>query len=80
MSTQVPRKVKDRKTISGLEDYTHLQLVTTEPDISQIKEMVGGISTNYDAFFVDVNRGEYTEVWGFKGVVPYVQKQAERIV
>jgi len=60
----------------------HLQLVTDSQDVQAICEHLGlrGLDLGYDAFFVDVQDGEYVEVWGMCGTVPYNSKLVSRLV
>ncbi len=58
----------------------HLQLVTDSQDVQAIREYLGKDAGNYDAFFVAVQDGEYTEVWGMCGIVPYNSKLVSRLI
>jgi hypothetical protein len=49
----------------------YLQFVSDSQDVQAIREHLGTAAGNYDAFFVDTRDGEYTEVWGMCGIVPY---------
>jgi hypothetical protein len=35
---------------------------------------------NFDSFFVRVGEGEYTEVWGMFGIVPYNTRNVYRVL
>lgn len=58
----------------------HLQLVTDSQDVQAIREHLGESAGNYDAFFVAVADGDYTEVWGMVGTVPYRSKLVSRLI
>lgn len=57
-----------------------LQFVSDSQDIAPIKEHIGASATDYDAFFVNVENGDYTEVWGICGIVPYKSKLTTRLL
>ena len=58
----------------------HLTLVSDSQDVQAIREYLGEDAGNYDAFFVDVQNGEYVEVWGMVGIVPYLSKLVSRLI
>ena len=58
----------------------HLTLVSDSQDVQAIREYLGEDAGNYDAFFVDVRDGEYVEVWGMCGIVPYTSKLVSRLI
>lgn len=58
----------------------HLQFVSDSQDVQAIREYLGESAGNYDAFFVDTQDGEYTEVWGMVGIVPYNSKLVSRLI
>lgn len=58
----------------------HLTLVSDSQDVQAIREHLGKDAGNYDAFFVDVRDGDYTEVWGMVGIVPYNSKLVSRLI
>jgi hypothetical protein len=57
----------------------HLQLVSDSQDVQAIREYLGNDAGNYDAFFVAIADGDYTEVWGMVGIVPYNSKLVSRL-
>ena len=61
-----------------------LQFVSDSQDVQAIKDYFGdavnGEYGEYDAFFVRVQDGEYTEVWGICGIVPYNSKLTTRLI
>lgn len=58
----------------------HLQLVSDSQDVQAIREYLGEDAGNYDAFFVAIKDGEYIEVWGMVGIVPYNSKLVSRLI
>jgi hypothetical protein len=59
---------------------SELQFVSDSQDVAPIKEYIGADADGYDAFFVHVEDGDYTEVWGIVGIVPYLSKLTSRIL
>ena len=69
-----------------------LQFVSDSQDVQAIKDSLAGrvnvrdvfgdavSAEGYDAFFVRVQDGDYTEVWGICGIVPYNTKLTTRLV
>jgi hypothetical protein len=58
----------------------HLQFVSDSQDVQAIREYLGEDAGNYDAFFVDVQDGDYVEVWGMVGIVPHNSKLVSRLI
>jgi len=56
-----------------------LQFISDSQDVVPIKEYIGESASGYDAFFVHVQDGDYTEVWGICGIVPYNSKLTTRL-
>lgn len=57
-----------------------LQFVSDSQDVDFIKQHCGSIANEFDAFFVSIKDGDYTEIWGIHGIVPFNQKFATCIV
>ncbi len=57
----------------------HLQLVSDTQDAQAIREYLGKDAGNYDAFFVAIVDGDYTEVWGMVGIIPYNSKLVSKL-
>lgn len=66
------------KTIGELP--RNLLLVTDSQESAAVKEYIGPDADDYDSFFVAMGEGEYTEVWGFDGIVPWNWKKTWRIL
>jgi hypothetical protein len=58
----------------------HLQFVSDSQDMQAIRAHLGEDAGNYDAFFVDTRDGEYIEVWGMVGIIPYNSKLVSRLI
>jgi len=56
-----------------------LQFVSDSQDVQAIRELIGESASGYDAFFVGVADGDYSEVWGICGIVPYNTKLTTRL-
>ena len=57
-----------------------LQFVSDSQDVQAVRESIGKSADGYDAFFVDIADGDYIEVWGICGVVPYTSKLTTRLL
>ena len=57
-----------------------LQFISDSQDVAPIKEHIGESASGYDAFFVRVEDGDYAEVWGICGIVPYRSKLTTRLL
>lgn len=58
----------------------HLQFVSDSQEVQAIREHLGENAGNYDAFFVAEENGDYTEMWGMVGIVPYNSKLVSRLI
>ena len=63
------------KRISDLqgEEYTLIQ------NDGDILELNSEFKTAYDGFIVKIGDGEYQEVYGFEGSIPWIDKQVSQI-
>ena len=57
-----------------------LQFVSDSQDVAPIKERIGESAQGYDAFFVAIQDGDYVEVWGICGIIPYRSKLTSRLL
>jgi hypothetical protein len=57
-----------------------LQFISDSQDVAPIKDYIGESAQGYDAFFVSIQDGEYREVWGIVGIVPYNTKLTSRLL
>jgi len=58
----------------------HLQFFSDSQDVQPIKEDIGADAEGYDSFFVATKDGDYTEVWGMSGIIPYRSKLVTRLI
>lgn len=67
-------------TVAAMGD--HLQFVSDSQDTASIRFDFGPSwdGFEYDAYFVAIADGEYTEIWGMCGIVPYLSKLVTRLV
>lgn len=58
-----------------------LIFVSDSQDVTEIKSFFGNhpVIDNYDSFFVAIDEGEYSEVYGMEGIVPYLYKSVDHI-
>ena len=70
--------INKMRTVANLSQ--HLQFVSNSQDVRAIQEYIGKDAGNYDAFFVAVKDGDYAEVWGMVGIVPYSSKLISRLI
>jgi len=68
-------------TIEDIQNREDLSLATDLQDTEFIKEYLGNHEDieDFDGFFVNVKDGEYTEIYGFEGSVPYLYKSLWKI-
>lgn len=69
-------------TVDALNDRTDLTFVSDSPDTASIRFDFGPQwdGFEYDSYFVAIADGEYTEIWGMCGTVPYLSKLVTRLV
>lgn len=66
------------KTVGQLgEEYL---LVTDSQDAAAVRASIGQVADGYTMFFVLPGEGDYREVWGTVGTVPYRSKLVARLV
>ena len=67
--------------IKDIQNRNDLQLVTDSQDVKEIWDYFGNRSnaTMFEGFFVKVEEGDYSEVYGFHGIVPELQKELYKI-
>ena len=70
--------VTDRQTVGWIQRQKP-DLLFTENDGEVIEDRVGNVAGQFDSFFVQTNKGEYSEVWGMYGTVPWKLKSVYRI-
>jgi len=66
--------------VAALGERDELTFVSDSQDAESVREHVGAPANGYDSFFVRVAGGDYSEVWGMAGIVPYRSKLVTRLV
>lgn len=69
-------------SVASLNSRTDLQFVSDSQDTAAIRYDFGPAwdGFDYDSYFVKAKDGEYKEVWGMAGIVPYLSKIVTRVV
>src|ERR1700728_3365687 len=69
-------------TVAALNSRQDLQFISDSQDCASIRFDFGPdwVGFEYDSYFVLVDEGEYVEVWGMVGTVPYLSKLVTRLV
>lgn len=69
-------------TVLSLNDRTDLQFISDSQDCASIRYDFGPQwnGFEYDSYFVAIADGEYKEVWGMCGIVPYMSKLVTKLV
>ena len=79
----ISSKCLDIKTIEELSD--DLEFINDSQDVAEVLERLQHAPKNIleflmlDSFFVRVADGEYIEIWGIQGIIPYLHKTAWRL-
>ena len=63
-------------TIYALNDRRDLILLVDSQDTEDLRKKF----PRYDSFFVKTDDGDYSEVWGFVGIVPYLSKLVSKLL
>jgi hypothetical protein len=65
-----------------VKDIENKDLVFTNSDceVETIKTHLGKKAKEFDSFFVHVRNGDYAEVYGMMGSVPYLNRQVVQLV
>ncbi len=68
-------------TIADFNDRPEFSLVTLSQDVESVKEMFGNRQAvkEFDGFLVKEEDGDYSEVYGFTGSVPYNNKTVYKV-
>ncbi|MBW1953645.1 MAG: hypothetical protein JRI66_11280 [Deltaproteobacteria bacterium] len=67
--------IGDTVTVADLQDLD-LQLVDRDYDVQAVKDYLGDIAQEYEAFLVQVEDGDYSQVWGLWNSVPHLGDEA----
>jgi hypothetical protein len=55
-----------------------LQFISDSQDVESVQQQFKD-TEDYDSFFIKIEDGEYKEVWGMYGIIPYSNYEAFRI-
>lgn len=69
-------------SVAALNSRPNLQFVSDSQDTAAIRFDFGPNwdGFDYDSYFVRAEDGEYKEIWGMSGIVPYMSKLVTRLV
>jgi hypothetical protein len=66
--------------VKALNDRHDLQFISDSQDVQSLKEHFGNhCLEDFDSFFVKIEDGDYTEVYGINGIIPYLYKDVYEI-
>jgi len=67
--------------LDDLDSRPELMLITDSQDVQAIKEYLGSGEwlDDYDSFMVEVLDGDYGDIFGFSGIIPYSSYPVYRI-
>lgn len=73
---------RQMSSVASLNNRTDLQFISDSQDTAAIRFDFGPAwdGFEYDSYFVAVADGEYKEIWGMCGTVPYLSKLVTRLV
>lgn len=66
-------------TVKQLESREDLDFVSDSQNVVEVEEYLGLKHGEYDSFFVQVLEGDYGDVFGMEGIVPYHGKRVWRV-
>jgi len=66
--------------VKNINTRTDLIFTCDSQDVKFIKEYIGVNSEIFDSFFVKQVDGDYTEIFGIFGIVPYLEKEIFPII
>jgi hypothetical protein len=76
-------KIKCAGIVNKLNSRDDLQYISDSQEVKEIKAMLGYSNTiklnDFDSFFVKVDNGDYEEIYGLSGIVPYFYKPIFKI-
>lgn len=60
---------------------TDMLLVTDSQDVDALRNTSGIDSEKeFDGYFAKIKDGDYEEIWGFEGIIPYTYKNVFRLL
>lgn len=73
-------KTGKMSSVASLNNRHDLQFVSDSQDTESIRNHIGESAAGYDSFFVLVENGDYSEVWGMCGIVPRLSNLVSKLV
>lgn len=69
-------------TVAALNNQLDLSFVSDSQGVAAVREGFGAgwLGNDYDAYFVACGEGEYTEIWGMCGSIPYNSKLVSKLL
>ena len=58
-----------------VQDLPNHLFISDSRDVAAIKECISTEADNYDCFFVTLANGDYDQVWGMHGTVPFLIRE-----
>lgn len=68
-------------TVKDLNTRNDLQFLSDSQEVKTIKDYLGNdsILNDFDAFFVKVDNGDYSEIYAIEGIIPELNKTVWQI-
>lgn len=79
--------------VNQLPDSNRLEFASDSQDVESVREYIPVavlysnddeenpiVYQKYDSYFVEVQEGDYTQIWGMIGIVPYITKSLVKIL
>ena len=67
-------------TVADINTRTDLLFLSDSQDVQAIRDYFPGFDECYDSFFVKVENGEYTEIYGMEGIIPNLNKRIYKLI
>lgn len=66
--------------VNQLTDSHKIEFVSNSQDVAAVEDYTPVETHNlYDSYFAEVQDGDYTQIWGMSGIVPYLTKSLVKI-
>ena len=66
--------------IQDVANRDDLTLVVDSQDVKDIDNQIGITEGNYDGYLAKIADGDYVELYGFKGLIPELDKTLTKII
>lgn len=71
------KSIIERQKVGDMGDY--LIFVSDSLEVESIHDYLGIEREEYGSFFVSLVDGDYGQIWGLEGIVPYLHKAVYRL-